>query len=118
MILAIIMTSLSTGIGNSSRPVYALQQKVALELGGGKAMGIYRTADRIGWVMGPVIFGSLIALKDVNMGLTTTGLVYLILTLIFIIISSEKEKIVRLHYRKKTRRRRNHENRYLHKKRP
>jgi predicted MFS family arabinose efflux permease len=89
IICVIAMLSLSACFGNSSRTVFALQQDVARELGGGQAMSLYRTIDRIGWVLGPMMLGLVIASGNIRMGLSIVGLIYLSLTLLFVFVTRE-----------------------------
>ena len=90
IIIVILMLSLSAALGNSARTVYALQQDIAKELGGGRAMSLYRTIDRIGWVIGPLLLGGVIASGQIEKGLALIGIVYIMVTLLFIVCSKKQ----------------------------
>ncbi|MCP4690649.1 MAG: MFS transporter, partial [Desulfobacterales bacterium] len=92
VVISIAIISLAAAFGNSTRTVYALQQKAALDLGSGLSMSIYRAVDRIGWVLGPMVIGFILALGNIRLGLTIMGVVCLGFTLLFLIVSKEETR--------------------------
>ncbi len=90
IVFVIFILSLAAAIGHSSRTVFALQQKIAVEIGGGQAMSLYRTIDRIGWVLGPLILSGIVASGNIENGLAMVGGIYLVLTLLFILVSKKE----------------------------
>jgi predicted MFS family arabinose efflux permease len=82
--LVILMLSLSNSIGFTLRVVHILNTKDAKVLGEGKALGIYRSSERIGQIIGPLVFGVIISHVGFENGIISIGAVYLILTLLFI----------------------------------
>jgi len=90
IIFAILILSFAASIGHSARTVYALQQKIAVEIGGGQAMSLYRSIDRIGWVLGPLLFSVIVASGEIEKGLSMVGLIYIVLTILFIIVSKKE----------------------------
>ncbi len=90
VIISIFMLSFSAALGNSARTVYALQQDIAKELGAGRAMSLYRTMDRIGWVIGPLLLGAVVASGQMEKGLALAGVAYIILTLLFALFTGKQ----------------------------
>ena len=90
IIFAILILSLAAAIGHSARTVYALQQKIAIKIGGGKAMSLIRSIDRIGWVLGPLLLSLILASGEIEKGLSMIGLIYIALTILFIIVSKKE----------------------------
>jgi MFS family permease len=91
VIITISMLSLAASFGNSTQTVYALKQKAAQELGGGRAMSIYRSIERIGWVLGPILLGVVISSGNIARGLYTTGLIFLLITLAFMLMAGSEK---------------------------
>jgi predicted MFS family arabinose efflux permease len=89
---AIMMLGLAASFGSGSQNAYMLKLSVTHELGQGKAMGMYRSANRVGQVVGPMIFGGLIITRDLNEGITYFGAVYLLATIFFFIIAQKDQK--------------------------
>ncbi len=74
---------------------YALKLKITHELGGGTAMGIFSSAEKIGQVTGPVIFGMLIVTQNINISVTYFGLAYLLITILFMALTKNDKHISR-----------------------
>ncbi|MDD2390932.1 MAG: MFS transporter [Desulfobacterales bacterium] len=83
--LAVLLLGLSSSFGFASQNAYALQLDVTKRLGAGKAMGIIRLANRIGQVLGPVLFGSIIVATKIKNGIAYVGWTYLAISLIFLV---------------------------------
>ncbi len=90
IIFVILILSFAAAIGHSSRTVYALQQKISIEIGGGQAMSLFRAIDRIGWVLGPLLLSGILASGEIEKGLSIIGIIYIILTILFIVVSKKK----------------------------
>jgi MFS family permease len=82
-IVAILMLSISNGIGNTTRLVFALNTDIVKEIGHGTALGIYQFIERIGQVLGPLSIGLAVSQTDMQTGVILVGASYLLLTLFF-----------------------------------
>jgi len=91
--LTVLLLGLSSSFGFASQSAYALKLKVTQELGRGKAMGIYSSANRIGQVLGPVTFGWLLIAAGSGRGVIYFGLVYLFITLLFFLFAQNDGKM-------------------------
>ncbi len=78
---------------DASRP-YALKFKITRELGEGTALGIFFSVEKIGQVVGPMIFGVLFLAVNLNNAIAYFGLGYLIITGLFILFAKSDKKIV------------------------
>ena len=90
IIFAILILSFAASIGHSARTVYALQQKIAVEIGGGQAMSLFRAVDRIGWVLGPILLSVILASGEIERGLSIIGIIYIVLTLLFVVVAKKE----------------------------
>jgi predicted MFS family arabinose efflux permease len=72
---------------------YTLKLRVTQELGEGKAMAIFSSVGRLGQVLGPMLFAWLIVPTDINKTITYLGLVYLLITLLFVLLSQSDREI-------------------------
>ena len=90
-LLAILLLGLSVSF-DASR-AYALKLKVTQELGDGKAMGIFFSAEKIGQVIGPFIFGTIVIAQNITRMVAYFGIAYLLITLVFILFSKTNRKI-------------------------
>lgn len=91
-IVAILLLGLSTSF-DASRS-YALRLKTTYEIGEGKAMAIFSSAEKIGQVVAPMIFGVLIVAADVGKVITYFGCAYLLITVFFFLFAQSDRKIV------------------------
>ena len=46
-------------------------------------MSLYRTIDRLGWVLGPLILSVIITSGEIERNLSIVGIIYIVLTLMF-----------------------------------
>jgi predicted MFS family arabinose efflux permease len=87
IILVVFLLGLSSSFGFASQSAYVLRLKVTQELGRGRALGIYSSANRIGQMLGPLAFGWLVVGVGTNQGIMYFGIAYLSLTLLFMIVA-------------------------------
>lgn len=78
---AIFLLSLSMCF-DASRP-YALTFRETRNLGIGKSLSIFTSFEKIGQIIGPILFGVLFMAKDLHLALAYFGIGYLALTLVF-----------------------------------
>lgn len=91
IVLAILFLGLSTSF-DASR-AYALRLNITRELGEGTAMGIFTSAEKIGQVIGPIIFGGLLVSSDIHTSVTYFGLAYLFITCLFAFFTKSDKHI-------------------------
>jgi predicted MFS family arabinose efflux permease len=91
--LTVLLLGLSSSFGLASQSTYALKLKVTRDLGPGKAMGIYSSANRLGQVLGPITFGWLLMSAGGGAGVIYFGLIYLLVTLLFFIFAQNDGKV-------------------------
>lgn len=60
--LVVILMGMSDGFGVTSQINYFIGTREAIQLGEGKAMGVYSLVENIGQMVGPLLFGSLASL--------------------------------------------------------
>lgn len=77
----------------ASRNVYAMNLKASIELGTGKAMGLYYSISRIGQVLGPIIFGWLLIIVGLDHTILIMGTSILICTLLFFLLRGPQRSI-------------------------
>ncbi len=73
---------------DASRP-YALTFRETRNLGIGKSLSIFTSFEKIGQIIGPVLFGVLFMAKDLHLALAYFGIGYLALTLIFFLTAQK-----------------------------
>ena len=93
-IVAVLLLGLSSSFVLASQSVYALKLKVTKELGEGKAIGIFRSTSRVGQMLGPIVFSAVIAITNINSGITFLGIAYLLTALLFLIVTQSDLKAV------------------------
>lgn len=81
--IAVFLLGISSSFGFAAKSAYGLKLDAARELGAGRSMGIYSTADRVGQVLGPVTFGWILIAAGAAEGVIYFGLIYLGVTLLF-----------------------------------
>ena len=90
--LAVVLLGLSSGLVLAAQPTYALTLGVSQQLGPGRALGIFQAATRIGQVLGPILFGLLMAATDIKQeaaqGVAWFGMAYLVATVLFVLATS------------------------------
>jgi MFS family permease len=89
-ITAVLLLGLSSCFVLASQTTYALTLHVTKQLGQGRSIGIFRASSRIGQMLGPILFGWLMATTNINQGLTYFGIAYLATAVLFILLTSER----------------------------
>ncbi len=85
--IAVVLLGAASSFAFSSQDAYALKLRITQKIGRGKAISLLSSARRIGQVIGPVIFGGLIASATASKSIQWFGFLYLILTLVFLVFS-------------------------------
>ena len=93
-IIAVFLLGLSNCLVLASQSAYTLSLKVTREFGEGKSIGLFRATSRIGQMLGPIIFSSIILTTDINQGITYLGLLYLVTALLFLLLTRTNKQIV------------------------
>jgi predicted MFS family arabinose efflux permease len=96
-VTAVFLLGLSSSFVLAAQSAYALELKVTQQLGEGKAIGIFRSTSRIGQMLGPIVFSSVIVAMNTYKGLTFLGVAYLLAALLFFLMT---QKDYRKDYRK------------------
>ena len=91
-ILAVLLLGLSSSLVLASQSAFALNLDVTHELGEGKAIAIFRSTSRIGQMLGPIVFSSVIVATNTQTGITWLGIAYLITAVLFLIITQSDKK--------------------------
>ena len=91
---AILLLGLSSSFVLASQSAFALELGVTRELGEGKAIGIFRSTSRVGQMLGPIVFSSIIMATNINEGITYLGIAYLLSALLFILFTQRNIKAV------------------------
>lgn len=92
-IVAILLLGFSQSFVFVSQATYLLKLRVSKELGDGKSVAIFRSANRIGQTIGPILFGCLIITMDISKGLIYLGISYLIITIFFLFFTQSDKEI-------------------------
>ncbi|WP_167590530.1 MFS transporter [Oceanidesulfovibrio indonesiensis] len=87
--LAVLLLGLSASFGFASQNAYALNLRITRDLGESTAIGLTNAVERLGQVLGPLMFGWVIAVAGLQNGVTFTGLGYLALTILFVFMARE-----------------------------
>jgi len=85
-LLAVFLLGLAGTL--SATNAYALQQNISQVIGGGKTMSVLGTVDRIGQVLGPIVFGWVIVSADISNSIAIVGGGLILLTFLFLGIAS------------------------------
>jgi predicted MFS family arabinose efflux permease len=93
-VTAVFLLGLSSSFVLAAQSAYALELKVTQQLGEGKAIGIFRSTSRIGQMLGPIVFSSVIVAMNTHKGLTFLGVVYLFAALLFFLMTQKNYKKV------------------------
>jgi predicted MFS family arabinose efflux permease len=91
-VIAVLLLGVSSCFVLASQTTYALTLDVTQQLGYGRAIGIFRASSRIGQMLGPILFGWLMVVTDINQGLTYFGIAYLTTAVLFLLLTSEGNK--------------------------
>jgi predicted MFS family arabinose efflux permease len=95
--VAILLLGLCSCFGFAAQNAFALELKVTSELGEGKAVGLLSSAERVGQVFGPLVFGWLMVAIGVKQGITYFGIAFFIATLIFMLLAKNERGMVPEH---------------------
>lgn len=87
--LAVLLLGLSASFGFASQNAYALNLRITRDLGESTAIGLTNAVERLGQVLGPLLFGWIIAVAGLQHGVTLTGVGYLALTILFVFMARE-----------------------------
>lgn len=87
-IIAIILLGAANAAVLSAQNMLLLELPITQALGATTAIAIFRALSRIGQVLGPLVFGSLIVMTDLETGVGYFGLVYLLILLCFSVLMS------------------------------
>ncbi|QJT10904.1 MFS transporter [Oceanidesulfovibrio marinus] len=93
---AVLLLGVSASFGFASQNAYALNLRITRELGESTAIGLTNAVERLGQVLGPLMFGWVIAVAGLQHGVTFTGVGYLALTILFIVIARETRTMSRV----------------------
>ncbi|GAA0376961.1 MFS transporter [Bacillus horti] len=80
-IIAVILLGLSDSFGLVAQNKYYLSLKATGQLGTGKAIGYYDNMRKVGQMLGPMIFGGVVLMGQIGIGLL--GILFLIMLLFF-----------------------------------
>ncbi len=89
--VAVLLLGLSNCFVLSAQSAYVLQQQVTVQLGDGKAMGIFRSSSRIGQMLGPLVFAGVILLDDIEAAVTWLGIGYLLVVVLFLLLAGRDQ---------------------------
>ena len=92
--MAVLLLGLSSSLIFAPQSAYILKLKVSEELGAGKAIGIFSSTNRIGQVLGPIIFSGVIVAANIHQGMFYFGLAYLLSAVLFFFFSQRDGKMV------------------------
>ncbi len=87
--VAVLLLGLCASFGFASQNAYALNLRVTRRLGESTAVGLTSAVERLGQVLGPLLFGWLIAAAGMAQGAPLMGGVYLFCTILFLVMARE-----------------------------
>ena len=82
-----LLLGVSSSLILASQSAYLLSLPATRALGDGKAVGIFRASSRIGQVLGPVAFATIITVSELEAGVAALGACYVVMVLIFLLTS-------------------------------
>ena len=85
-IITVFMLGVSSCFILPSQTTYALTLNVTKQLGQGRAIGLFRASARIGQMLGPIVFSSVIVAVDITQGITYVGVASLIGAVLFALV--------------------------------
>lgn len=85
VVFAIFVLGLSVSVSAASRNVLTIDQTISQKIGVSKVMGIYRTVDKIGQTLGPVILGLLLIEFEIRQAVGLIGVAYILMTALFVL---------------------------------
>ena len=95
-VTAIVLVVLMLGFASSfetSQKSYLLKLEASRVLGAGKTMALFNAAARGGQVLGPILFGWLIAATEAKQGIYYFGLLFLASTFLFLLLAQSDRKM-------------------------
>ncbi|MCP5150204.1 MAG: MFS transporter [Ectothiorhodospiraceae bacterium] len=91
--VAIMMLGLSACFVLAAQSAYVLSLDVSMQLGAGKAIGVFRATSRLGQMLGPFVFGALLASGQLERALRDFGLIYLAASLLFLVLTARDRPV-------------------------
>ncbi len=85
VLASILLLGISVSISAASRNVFVLNLPISREIGMARTMGVYRTVDKLGQTLGPILLGLAVATLGINQAVVAMGLGYALLTLFFVL---------------------------------
>lgn len=73
---------------------YALRLPITQKLGGGKALSMLSTVDRIGQVLGPMGFGWMMVNMPIHQGITYLGVIAFVVSMLFLLIAQGSRGVI------------------------
>ncbi len=89
---AVLMLGISASFSTSARSSYILRLEVTRALGQGKAMSIFSSSGRIGQMLGPMVFGTLMVSTQPRIGMMYIGLAFVVAAMLFLLIAQKEPK--------------------------
>ncbi|MCF8104174.1 MAG: MFS transporter [Desulfohalobiaceae bacterium] len=86
IILAVIILGLSDSLNDASLS-YMLNLKISRAIGQSKALGLFNTIIRGGQLLGPLVFGGLIATANIEYSVAVFGFLLVLLSIIYVLFS-------------------------------
>src|SRR5699024_345665 len=82
--VAVFLLALASCLAGGAQTAYVLALRRVHDYGAGQATSVMRAADKFGQMLGPLLVGGLFASIGIAGGLATTGMLYLLATLVFL----------------------------------
>ncbi|PLX78689.1 MAG: hypothetical protein C0616_13515 [Desulfuromonas sp.] len=83
VVFAVLVLGVSVSVSSASRNLFTIDQAISQRLGVSKVMGVYRSVDKLGQTLGPVLLGLLLIHYDIRQSVGIVGVVYIVMTLLF-----------------------------------
>jgi predicted MFS family arabinose efflux permease len=87
-----LILGLSSCFVLASQSAYMLQLAISGHLGQGKALAIFRSSSRIGQAIGPIVFSMLVGTSNMDDGITSFGMAYILCAFLFFLITRQDRK--------------------------
>jgi len=94
-VAAVLLLGLSSCLSDDARSAYVLNLESTRELGEGKALGVVSSAERVGQMLGPMIFSGFIAAMGVSRAMPLFSLSLLGVGLLFFLVSGIGKRRIR-----------------------
>ncbi len=92
VLLMIFSLGLASSFGSASQFVYVINNPLTQKIGYKKALSFQRTADKVGQMLGPIIFGIITGIIGAEKGIAVLGLIYLVSTFFFYLFTLNSKK--------------------------